>query len=152
VVACLEEISWGQRLFGVPTPPLLEANVQHEMNVHNLPAMQRFLHLGYIAVGLFGGLGWALLGGRVPARFRELVSWLVPPRWLLGCFLPVAVFYALFDFTPQGWIDAGGLRFGFLSTFDQEPAELLLSLGFLLFAAHALVRSKGGARASDRGR
>jgi hypothetical protein len=149
VIVSLEEISWGQRLFGVPTPELFESNVQHEMNLHNLPWMQRSLHVAYIAIGLFGSLAWALLGGRGPARFRVLVDWLVPRRWSIACFLPVALFYALFDWTPSRWIDSDGLRFGFLSTYDQEPAELLLALGFLLFAAHAFARLRGGRAASD---
>lgn len=152
VIVGLEEISWGQRLFGVPTPELFEANVQHEMNLHNLPPIQRSLHAAYIATGLFGGLGWALLGGRGSARFRGRVGWLVPRRWTFACFAPVAVFYALFDFTPARWIDAHGLRFGFVSSYDQEPAELLLSLGFLLFAAHVLARLKGYTGASDKRR
>jgi hypothetical protein len=150
VFASMEEISWGQRLFGVPTPPLLEDNLQHEMNLHNLPLAQRFLHAAYIAVGLYGGLAGAFLEGRGPARFRELVRWLVPSRRLLACFLPVAIFYAVFDATPSRWVDSHGLRFGFLSTFDQEPAELLLSLGFLLFAAHIFARLRDRRGPGDR--
>lgn len=35
-----EEISWGQRIFGIPQPPALaEVNVQHELNIHNLVFM-----------------------------------------------------------------------------------------------------------------
>ena len=152
VIVSLEEISWGQRLFGVPTPALFEANVQHEMNLHNLPPIQHSLHAAYIATGLYGSLAWALLGGVGSARFRERVGWLVPRRWLFACFLPVALFYAVFDFTPSRWVDSHGLRFGFISKYDQEPAELLLSLGFLLFAAHALARLHGRLGASDKGR
>lgn len=36
-----EEISWGQRIFGIQTPPLLaELNEQKELNVHNLAGMK----------------------------------------------------------------------------------------------------------------
>jgi hypothetical protein len=152
VIVSLEEISWGQRLFGVPTPALLQDNVQHEMNLHNLPLMQKFLHAAYIGIGLFGSFAWALLGERGPARFREIVGWLVPRSWLLACFLPVAVFYAVFDFTPSRWVGSDGLRFGFVSTYDQEPAELLLALGFLLFAAQAFARLWDRLGVSDTGR
>ena len=39
VFAALEEISWGQRLFGWGTPdPLSEINVQQETTIHNIPA------------------------------------------------------------------------------------------------------------------
>jgi len=146
VLASFEEISWGQRLFGVQTPGLLASNVQHEMNLHNLPWAQRCLHGAYILVGLFGGLAWALVPARSPARLRELASWLLPPASCFSYFLPVALFYLVFDLTPQRWIGAGGLRFGFISTFDQEPAELLLSLGFLLFTLHAWARLQGWLR------
>ena len=149
LLVCLEEISWGQRLFGVSTPVLLEANVQHEMNLHNLPFIQRSLHGAYIAVGLFGALAGALLPGRGSARFRQLARWLVPPAWLFACFLPVALFYLVLDFTPAAWVGSDGLRFGFISTYDQEPAELLLSLGFLLFAARALADLRAGSGARD---
>lgn len=58
----------------MPTPGLLESNVQREMNLHNLPFVQRSLHVAYIGVGLFGGLAWALLARQGTARFRELVG------------------------------------------------------------------------------
>lgn len=31
-----EEISWGQRIFGIKTPDAFSSNVQHETNIHNL--------------------------------------------------------------------------------------------------------------------
>lgn len=126
-IVSLEEISWGQRLFEGPTPALLEANVQHEMNMHNLPFMQRSLHVSYLAIGFFGSFAWALFGRRGTARVRELVRWLVPRGWLLACFLPVALVYAVLEFTPP-------------------------SLGFLFFAAHAFanLRFRLGARDTRR--
>ena len=43
----MEEISWGQRLFGVRTPEFLERiNVQGELNVHNIAVFNRFTHDG----------------------------------------------------------------------------------------------------------
>jgi hypothetical protein len=37
LVAFLEEISWGQRIFNIDTPELFqEMNMQHEINLHNL--------------------------------------------------------------------------------------------------------------------
>jgi hypothetical protein len=138
VFASGEEISWGQRLLGLATPAAFSSNVQGEMTVHNLPPVQHVLHYAYIAVGLYGALGWSLLLERGGARLRGFTRWVVPPPMLLGCFLPVALVYAAFQFTPPAWIGPHGLRFGFVSTYDQEPAELLLSLGFLLFAAGRL--------------
>ncbi len=140
VLVSLEEISWGQRLFGVQTPELLASNVQAEMNLHNLPWIQRGLHGAYIAVGLFGSFAWALIPNSGSARLKEIASWMLPSRALLAYFLPVAVFYSIWSFTPLRWIGPGNLRFGFVSSYDQEPAEFLLSLGFLLFTLHGLAR------------
>jgi hypothetical protein len=150
VLAGLEEISWGQRLFSVQTPELFASNVQHEMNLHNLPWAQRSLHAAYVAVGLFGALAWALVPRRAPAAWRELAGWLVPSAALFSFFLPVALFYLVWDYTPRSWIGPGSLRLGFVSAFDQEPAELLLSLGFLAFALHAWARLHGWVRESAR--
>lgn len=37
IIFCGEEISWGQRIFGIKTPETLQnANVQDEINIHNL--------------------------------------------------------------------------------------------------------------------
>jgi hypothetical protein len=146
VLAGLEEISWGQRLFGVQTPDLFASNVQNEMNLHNLPLVQHSLHGAYIAVGLFGAFAWALVPRCCPARWREFVGWIVPGSALFSFFLPVALFYLVYDFTPQRWVGSDGLRFGFVSTFDQEPAELLLALGLLVFAVHAWARLHGWVR------
>ena len=137
VAVCGEEISWGQRLFGVQTPELLNSNIQGEMNLHNLPIVQRVLHSAYVAVGLFGALAWALVPERSTAAFREFARWVLPPGSLFSYFLPVALFYLVFDYTPERWIGSDNLRLGFISPYDQEPVEMLLALGFLLFALHA---------------
>ena len=50
-----EEISWGQRIFEIQTPDFLkEVNKQHEINFHNLRAIQRFRHWLLIGVGVVG--------------------------------------------------------------------------------------------------
>lgn len=146
VLAAFEEISWGQRLFGVQTPELLASNVQHEMNLHNMPWAQRGLHGAYVVVGLFGALAWTLVPARGAPRVREVAHWLVPAYALFSFFLPVAVFYLVLDLTPARWVGSDGLRFGFVSLYDQEPAELLLALGFLAFALHAWARLHGWVR------
>jgi hypothetical protein len=41
-----EEISWGQRLFAIPTPPALAAiNEQHELNIHNIRGIQEHIKM-----------------------------------------------------------------------------------------------------------
>jgi len=143
VLAGFEEISWGQRLFGVETPELLASNVQNEMNLHNMPWAQRGLHAAYVVVGLFGALAWALVPARSSPRVREVASWLLPAGVLFSFFLPVAIFYLILDLTPARWVGSDRLRFGFVSLFDQEPVEMLLALGFLAFTLHAWARLHG---------
>lgn len=46
---CLEEISWGQRIFGWSTPELFTENVQHETNIHNYLPWKDFVTLYRIA-------------------------------------------------------------------------------------------------------
>jgi hypothetical protein len=148
-IVSLEEISWGQRLFGVPTPAVLESNVQNEMTLHNMPLMHHFLPLAYAVVGLYGSFGRAVLGERGSPRFRTLVRWLVPRSSLAACFLPVVIVYGVLELTAAR---PDGMHLGFVSTFDQEPAELLLALGFLLFAVHGRARLQGWLREGDRER
>ncbi len=50
-----EEISWGQRIFGITTPTSLETvNVQNEFNIHNIDGIHQHVRmLGVAFVGLF---------------------------------------------------------------------------------------------------
>jgi len=70
-----EEISWGQRIFGWPTPSFLkDANLQRETNIHNLI----FFH----GQGLDGRLktGWAMMftGGRIFSIIWLLYAFCIP--------------------------------------------------------------------------
>jgi len=71
VLFALEEISWGQRLFGWQTPPsLLQANRQGETNLHNLVgALPKLLNWGLTAYCALAVLSW--LGG-----LRRRVPWI----------------------------------------------------------------------------
>lgn len=49
----MEEISWGQRIFGWDTPDILqEINLQNETNLHNLLSWNHWLHLCFIVLPL----------------------------------------------------------------------------------------------------
>ena len=123
-----EEISWGERMLRLSPPEFFRAhNVQGEMNIHNLAPFQVVLHEAYVAVGLYGALAWLLLRSRA-GTFRALVNpYFIPDWYLAGFFLPVAFIYLVFDFSPSGILPWG------LTPREQEPAEMLLSMGFLLF-------------------
>jgi hypothetical protein len=78
-VAAGEEISWGQRIFGIETPESIrEDNVQGELNLHNLSGVQGKMD---IAFQLFWGMFIVL----------AVAEWVSPRRgaWV-NRFLPVA--------------------------------------------------------------
>jgi len=57
----MEEISWGQRLFGIPTPDLFQNhNQQSEINFHNL------LDSGLKSIFVVMSLGWFIYGVLLP--------------------------------------------------------------------------------------
>lgn len=67
LVACMEEVSWGQRVFDWSTPePLKRLNVQGETNLHNLSPVHALQGYAGLAVSLFAASGWLALRARVP--------------------------------------------------------------------------------------
>ncbi|MBX6323021.1 MAG: hypothetical protein IRY94_14425 [Rhodospirillaceae bacterium] len=67
----MEEISWGQRMFGVTPPEFFEENnAQAEITVHNLGPVQVLLDYAYFALGGAGALAWTV----VPALERRLFA------------------------------------------------------------------------------
>jgi hypothetical protein len=112
-----EEISWGERITGFGLETVRQINTQEETNVHNIPALQGFMHFAFIFFGLlFGYIGWRWLP-RIDA---------FPARRFSLYFLPVALFYAWFDLS---WITRGDRIRN-----DQEAIELLMALGLFLHA------------------
>jgi len=136
----LEEVSYGQRLFGFATPePVAARNLQKDMTIHNLEAVEAlFFKLGPLALGLFGMLDFVRLALRrwIDPRRAEVLSFMVPPWFLGSWFVPIALFavYAIF-FWGQGAL---------VEWQDQEPVEALLALGFLGFLWYNLSRLRRG--------
>jgi hypothetical protein len=127
----LEEVSWGQRIFGIENPAFFsQHNVQGEITVHNLKAVQLVLHRFYIFVGAYGVLAWIAWSVLMPKsrmQWDHIANFIAPGWYVSSYFLPVTLIYVLFDYIAQP--HAGG----FLAWRDQEPAEFLLSLGFFIF-------------------
>ncbi|MCP4140188.1 MAG: hypothetical protein GY755_07850 [Chloroflexi bacterium] len=122
-----EEISWGQRIIDVTSPQFfVEHNSQREISIHNLYPIQKVLHQSYILVGLFGASSWLFLF-RIQKK-QNFPIYLFSPTWYISSyFFQAALFYIYFEyFRPKN--DVLGLSFQ-----DQEPVELILSMGFLLF-------------------
>jgi len=135
-----EEISWGQRLFGIETesvsPWLAETNRQGELNLHNLKVVSH--------VRLLADLFCLIWGAVIPLYYRSKpfpYTWLRPfivPRWLVSGFLTTILitwpqkFSELF-FGKMFWVDA--FRLG-------EFKEFCFAIVCLLFAVHLHTASK----------
>jgi hypothetical protein len=131
LLTSLEEISWGQRIFHIANPDYFENhNIQNEISFHNLDVVQPLLHKIYILTGAYGAFAWLFalpFGYRSDAKCRHLLNFVVPDWFISSYFFFVFFIYTLFDYIIKP--HAGG----FLLWRDQEPIELLLSLGFLSF-------------------
>jgi hypothetical protein len=141
-IIAMEEISWGQRIFSIETPSFLESrNYKGETNFHNLGGFP--VHNAFIVVGLYGAFARLLVPGRVKRRQPMLVDLFTPPYALfLYFFLPCALYihyeYLYYRYLVPldlEWNEfySGTYAAAFATGKDQEPIELLLSLGFLLF-------------------
>ena len=123
-----EEISWGQRILDFETPPvILEKNTQQELTIHNLEPIQRILHAIYIVIGAYGAFLWLATLPNIPP-LRAHITPYVAPRWYLSTyFLPVFFLYTHLEMASRetAWFQYRHP--------DQEPAEFIMSLGFLLF-------------------
>jgi hypothetical protein len=135
----LEEISYGQRIFGFSTPDsIAQHNRQDEFNVHNIDMLGTLIFgIGPITVGLFGVLGIVLnlISRSARGQWIHVAHLLVPPWFLSSWFAPLALFTIYYRF----YWSAGSL----VEWRDQELAEALLALGFLGFLAHSLSQLRG---------
>ena len=145
----MEEISWGQRIFNVPTPKFfLNYNYQKEMNIHNFNLFP--LHTLYIIVGFYGAFTRFFIPKRVNIKYSSMVDLFVPDYYLFIYFFVVGGIYFYIDYISSIAVTLFGDSFGcgpghIMIEKDQEPAELLLSCGFLLFVIinkYRLVRNK----------
>lgn len=88
-----EEISWGQRIFGLETPQTLEEiNRQEEITVHNVTSIEGLFKLGELIVGFAASVGvWILLWKR-SGNLSERERIFVPPLFLTTVFFGIFVF------------------------------------------------------------
>ncbi len=133
-VVAAEELSWGQRLLGLPTPEWLAwRNVQHEITAHNLPGVARALTRA-ADVLLVAVAGCAIVR-RWPRRraqaWPQAALWAVP-LWLVPWLV-----------ASMGWVRAFILAQAavfprLVGSRLQELSELLLACTVVLFLAGVL--------------
>ncbi len=114
----LEEISWGQRVFGYRPPAyFLEENSQQEFNIHNVTSTSmRKLVMHVILLGYGVVLALLTLIPRVRGLLDKLAI-VAPPLSLVPAFAATSIGYAVYPFSHAG-----------------EIIELMMGLAFL-FAA-----------------
>jgi len=138
-----EEISWGQRIFGIETPEYIsQYNKQNEINLHNTLNSQ-FVHMVYIAIAFYGMFGSYLVGKKINWIVPDFSEWCLPAPSLCLYFAPTFLIYFFFDFlSPLGLTYVGdGFGWGkghFVIARDQELAEFLLSMAFCIFLLHVI--------------
>ena len=135
LIVALEEISWGQKLFGFNTPEEIAViNSQGELTLHNLYSVQMVLHGAYI----FAGLALTFLTLFRSETSKSLKSNLkdhLPSKTLIPYFISVSIFYFAFDYVNP--------LVGGLIENHQEVVETLFSLGILIWA-FSISRDKQG--------
>lgn len=123
-----EEISWGQRIFGLATPDALQGvNTQGESNLHNVRGVLRTINFAWmIGSGLLTAL--PLAAALASLTWGRSLPWatayrVIPPLALVPAFaIPFAYRFARF-------IRSGGTSGSFA-----EAVELCLYFGLLAFA------------------
>ena len=122
-----EEISWGQRIFGIATPDTLQSiNVQHELNLHNISGV----HDKVRALGLLFILGFCYflpVVHRISPYLARIIDKLQMPIFPASA-LATTTIGILFMAIPR-------VFFPDIKMFQlDEIGECYLSFGFFLFA------------------
>lgn len=116
LAVAMEEISWGQRLFGFQPPErFLADNFQQELNLHNLA--DSATRKGILTALLIGfGILFPVVA-RLPRAGRLLEQWMLPAPSLalIPGFVALVVVYLLYPIDSTGeWVELGaGLCFFF---------------------------------------
>lgn len=135
-----EEISWGQRIFGFQTPASLkEINVQDEFTLHNISYFHEITMDIYILIGLWGTFSWIIF-----KYLRIEEKGFTPPAFLSFYFLPILISATYLEYGERIFDKVLNIDptvfFYFVERVDNEPCEMLLSLGFTLFFLYKLQR------------
>ena len=134
----LEELAWGQVIFGWRTPELMqEINAQNETTLHNIGWFQDRLDLGYFLVTL-AVLAAVVLAPWLAARFRPRAS--AELAEVLRCITPATHIWPLFlAVAVLAFFVATRAASGIVLNRDQEWGELLLYGSSLLYLLRARV-------------
>lgn len=113
----LEEISWGQRVFGVESPEFFKKHSdQKEINLHNTfqeKTRIKTKHIALLVLFIYGVILPLYIKNK---RYRFNKMFIVPPTFLIPAFLITTLF--MLDFPTEQ---------------EEEYGELLYSVAFFVF-------------------
>jgi hypothetical protein len=121
-----EEISWGQRLFGLQTPAtgIMASNIQGEINIHNLPifhdSKQRMMNYMLIIVGVVLPI---MVYYSPIKRLVRFFAFPTVPLSLIPLFIGTYLLHEFHIFSNT--------EYGYL---PREYSETMIALAFALFA------------------
>ena len=139
LIWAFEEISWFQRIFNIESPEyFIVQNFQEEISIHNLMPIQKILHILYIIISFMAIFSWVIIPNRLKSNTNSPLNYFVPNWYLMVFFLPVFALYLYFEFNDFIVLQTG-LKYlkvdygNYLIIWrDQEPAELMMMIDFLL--------------------
>lgn len=135
-----EEISWGQRIFNLETPPIIDnINRQNELTIHNIKYFQSKIDYIYMFIGLLGAFS-GLIAKKFFPKFYSKYEIAFPPLVLIFYFLAAFRYYFLNQFMVFSY---QLFTFERISIGDrQEVSETLLAFGFMCFTYFVYKKQK----------
>ena len=141
LVAAMEEISWGQRLFGWSTPEALASiNEQDETTLHNLPSFNRVFPTIFFwgsSLALLGAVARAILHGQRRVTTADFIL----PSLVLCPALLMIMFWIAGNQPVPGNLPRILLTHFDLKTDGSEIPEVLLGLCLCLYTYGNLKRA-----------
>ena len=135
----LEEISWGQRIFSIDTPDLLErVNAQKEINIHNFKPIYKHINIVSYAVLQFYLVGIVLLTLIFEKLYQVIVKLKLPVPSPATAFLMCANYFLYHDFFLML-----ASRFGYHGKVTVNYVEIYeagIELSLLFFSIECLSR------------
>lgn len=130
-----EEISWGQRIFNIPTPEeYAKVNIQQELTIHNYGLIFGYVYRIYMIFGLLASTMFI---------FKPLLLRFIPRlKKVWNTFIPGWQYFIYFFTAFLYNYDRFFLRPDFRVVVWEEPMELLLFIGIFLFFLELFLRTK----------
>lgn len=138
LVVAAEEISWGQRIFGLEIESIQETSTKDEINIHNQKAIQEFVHPAYRMVAIYGMVSFFVYRLFLRRRWPD-ARWLTPGPEFFLYFLGLYLAYTVFQAAPLPEF----------RIYFEESAELLLAVAVFLFGLQKLRQVNKLSKTSD---